>query len=225
MAELTIPETRLTLRAVYRYREAGQLLGIARARVQHWAERYTYATTYGAKRSGPILQTSRTPGVLSFLELQELFFVKQFVAHGVPLSEIRRASKRLAQKLGPYPFARRPLVVNENHLIEEFSSEVFARADIGQLVAQFASEFEAHVQFRDGLTSEYMLPDYGSRICLDAQVRAGEPILRASQVPTRVIFDLWRTEHEVDSKAEYFELPREEVITAVRFELDRPVLA
>ncbi len=98
---------------VYSYQEAGRILKVSPQRVARWADGYSYPLRSGWGESAPVLQSeAHTKGVLSFPELIELFFVREFVALGVSLQHIRKTAEALAKEYGPFPFTRLPIIVN-----------------------------------------------------------------------------------------------------------------
>lgn len=206
---------------VYNYTEAARLVGVTVQRLARWADGYTYTLKSGEyAASAPILQTARKKykGVLSFRELIELFFVREYSALRVALPEIRRTAEHLAQVLGPYPFVRANLIVSGRELLIKTAHDLLERPAVGQLVADFGEAFQHRVAFRDDMVAQYRPPGYGEKILLDKQIRGGEPIVSEYGVPTRAIYALWEREQMLEPLAEYYELDLRDVSVAVRYE-------
>ncbi len=141
MADVAIVRPGL-MYGVYSYQEAGRILKVSAQRVARWADGYSYPLRSGWGESTPVLQSdAHTKGVLSFPELMELFFVREFVALGVSLQHIRKTAEALAQEHSPFPFTRLSIIVNGRELLIRETDEILRRPDIGQIVFSFAKEF------------------------------------------------------------------------------------
>lgn len=203
---------------VYSYLEAARLLGVARQRVSRWADGYTFQRKYDLGVSKPVLQTKRDFGVLSFPELWELMFVKQYVSLEVPLPLIRETAEALAKEVGEYPFSTSKLLVDGRQLLVETAQGVLKRADIGQLVADYVRTTARHVEIRREHVGRYDIPEFGKLVYLDRDRRGGEPVVSERAIPTRMVFNLWEKEKQVGSVAEYYDLPPQQVSAAIRYE-------
>ncbi|RYG44328.1 hypothetical protein EON79_15120, partial [bacterium] len=102
---------------VYSYGEAAAVVGVSRERLRRWADGYTDKRKHDLGVKEAVLQSERRKGVLNFYELIELFFVREYVNLAVPLEQVRQTAKRLAERIGPYPFASAELVVAGRELL------------------------------------------------------------------------------------------------------------
>ncbi|GBC92131.1 hypothetical protein HRbin15_00595 [bacterium HR15] len=204
---------------VYSYSEAARLLGIAPRRVARWADGYLFPLKHGRGYSAPVLQSyTHQRGVLSFPELIELMFVREFVALGVSLPHVRATAEALAQEVGDYPFTRRRVLVGGRELLVRETEHILRRPDIGQLVADFAETLATQIEIEDDHVRRYYPPQYARQIYLDRAIRGGEPVVSEHAIPTRIIYALWEQEHDLERVAEYFDLPIESISAAVRYE-------
>lgn len=203
---------------VYSYLEAARLLGVSSGRVKRWADGYTFARKNDVGVSPPILQTDRTTGVLSFPELWELMFVKEYAALGVSIPRIRETAQALSEVVGEYPFSSGQVMVSGRELLVESAAGVLQRPDVGQFVADFALSLAKHIEIRGDRVSRYNPPEFEGLIYLDRERRGGEPVVSDRAIATRVIHALWMKEQSVASVSEYFELSPELVSAAVRYE-------
>jgi len=194
------------------------LIGVSVQRVARWADGYEFRLKHGYGASGPILQTDRHKGVVSFDELFELFFVREYVGLKVPLAHIRSTAENLAEEFGPYPFSTAELIVNGRELIQRSAEKVLHRPDVGQIVAAFAAGFSKSVNFREANAAQYVPPGFEGKIYLDRDIRAGEAVVTAHAIPTRSIYALWENEQDLNPVAEYFDIPLPDVSVAVRYE-------
>lgn len=203
---------------VYSYPEAARLLNVTPRRVKRWADGYGFQLKYGFSHSRPVLQTRRHEGVLTFEELWELFFVREYVAFGVALPQVRMAAEALAEEFGPFPFSNAKLLVNGRDLLVEGAGRVLMRPDIGQLVADFALDMAKQVDIREDQVGRYHPEEFGRVIYLDREIRGGEAVVSEFAIPTRVIFALWEQEKDIAAVADYHEISPQVVSAAVRYE-------
>lgn len=204
---------------VYSYAEAARLLGVTRQRLARWADGYFYPRREGEGFSTPVLHArEHCRGVLTFPELIELFFVREFVALGVSLQRIRKTAEALAREVGEFPFSCKQVLVSGRELLVREADGLLKRPDIGQLVADFAEQLAQRIEFEGDLATRYYPLGYEQCIYLDRRIRGGEPVVSERAIPTRVIYALWRREKDLRSVAEYFEVPETIVSAAVRYE-------
>jgi uncharacterized protein (DUF433 family) len=204
---------------VYSYAEAARLLGVSRQRLARWADGYLYPRREGEGFSMPVLHArDHLRGVLTFPELIELFFVREFVALGVSLQHIRKTAEALAREVGEFPFSRKQVLVEGRTLLVREAAGLLKRPDIGQLAADFAEQFAQQIEFEGDLATRYYPPGYERRIYLDRRIRAGEPVVSERAIPTRVIYALWQREKDLQSVADYFEVSETGVSAAIRYE-------
>jgi|YNPMSStandDraft_1061717.scaffolds.fasta_scaffold46616_3 hypothetical protein len=213
---------------VYSYREAARLLNVSSQRVARWADGYLFRVKYGYRFSAPVLQSeAHCQGVLSFPELMELFFVREFAGLGVYLQHIRATAEALAQEVGAFPFTKKRLLVSGRELIVRTSESLLYRPDIGQLVADFAESLVHYVELDTEEVFRYYPPTFEREVFLDRQIRGGEPVVWAVEyaIPTRLIYDLWLKEQDPERVAEYFDIPPDKVSVAVRYESEWRLVA
>lgn len=216
MKEIVEPGLR---HGVYSYREAARLLGVASQRVARWADGYVFQLKYGQGRSKPILQTERNQGVLSFEELWELLFVKEYVSLNVSLQHIRATAEALAKEVGSFPFSTTELLVDSRHLFIKEAEGILRRPDIGQMVSDYAESMVPRIEWaQDGRVGRYYPPEFDRVVYLDKERRGGEPLVSDRAIPTRIVYSLWEKEHEIDAVADYYEISPEQVKAAIQYE-------
>jgi uncharacterized protein (DUF433 family) len=210
---------------VYSYREVARILRVSSRRVARWADGYTYVTRTGPRAAAPVLQSTRQRGLLTFDELMELFFVREYVALGVQLPHIRRTAEVLAQEFGPYPFTHARLIRSGRELLLRTAQDVLLRPDVGQIVADFAADLTGIIRFRDDHAARLYFPELGNVIYVDRDVRFGEPVATEHAVPTRAIHALWRKEQRIEPLEHYFGIAANQVTAAIRFETECRLVA
>jgi uncharacterized protein (DUF433 family) len=203
---------------VYSYGEAARLLNVTSQRVSRWADGYVFQLKYGQGKSRPVLQSDRHKGVISFEELIELFFVREYLALRVQLPHIRATAESLAERLGPFPFSRAELYVRGRELLVKTADGIFNRPDVGQLVADFAASLIRQVDMRDKLVARYLPDGFDRRVYLDKEIHAGEASVTSHAIPTRIIYSLWQQEGDLGAVADYHDITVEDVSVAVRYE-------
>jgi uncharacterized protein (DUF433 family) len=202
----------------YSYKEAARLLNVSAQRVARWADGYSFEVKYGVNSSGPILQTRRNKGAISFLEFFELLFVKEYVALSVPLPHIRSTAEALSRELGDYPFSKARLLVGGRQLLIHHSNDILQRPDIGQLIADFADALNKQVVIRGEDAARYNPEGFDGNIYLDKDIHGGEAVIEEFAIPTRSIFSLWQKERSIESVADYHEISTTSVSQAIRYE-------
>ncbi len=203
---------------VYSYPEAARLIGVTSQRIMRWADGYTFPLKGTQGASGPILQGSRYKGAISFAELIELFFVREYTALNVTLQHIRATSEALASEVGPLPFSKSRVLVSGRELIVKSAEGVFNRPDIGQLVADYAVDFAKHIEIRAESAARYTPDGFEGKIYLDKEIHSGEAVVSKFAIPTRMIYALWKQEQNIKAVAMYHDISTIDVSTAVRYE-------
>lgn len=206
-------------KGIYGVAEAARLLRRPAAQVRRWANGYTYARTYDRVKRPPVLQTGREEkGVLSFHELVELFFVREYTSAGVPLGHVRDTAVALANEYGPHPFAAKQLLTDGRRLIA-VSEYGLITPSTCQLIADFAHDFVREVEFEDDHVRLWRPKEGENHVTVDPERSLGEPILTEYGTPTRTIFQTFVKEQDFDVVADYYDLTPRLVKQAVEFEL------
>jgi uncharacterized protein (DUF433 family) len=204
----------------YTYKEAAAIIGVSPARVRRWADGYAYKRRYVVGQSLPILQTSRDTKVLNFYEMIELLFVREYVELNVTIPSIRATAERLAENFGPYPFANADLYVAGRELVTPLENGVSHRADIGQLVSDFAAKkvlVRTKFDQSNRIVYAYTMPDF-DRVTLNARIKMGEPTVSDHAIPTRSIYRLWIAEKAFEPVCDYFDIELGDIKAAIEFE-------
>lgn len=205
----------------YSYPVAATYLGVSAKVVATWSNGYTRKVRYSDDRKSyaPVLQTEHERGYVTFLELVELIYCREFRRHGVSLATIRAAAENLAREVGPYPFATRELVVHGRALVERLGEDLGLDAASRQVVFDLGTAIKPNVAYDATGRIGRMYVATGNAVLLDPRVRFGEPVLTSRPVPTRAIASLYRAEEgRIETVADYFGISEREVEAAVGFE-------
>jgi uncharacterized protein (DUF433 family) len=205
-------------RGIYGISEAARLLRRPRAQVARWANGYTYERTHDMGKIAPVLQTDRgDKRAITFHELIELFFVREYTNVGIRLGHIRDTATAMAAEYGPFPFATKKLLTDGRRLVAVSEKGLISPATC-QLIADFAHEFVHEVTFEDDFVRLWM-PKEGDRAVVVDPTRAfGEPILAVTGTPTRAIYRAYLREQDFGRVAAWYDISDLLVKVAVEFE-------
>lgn len=206
-------------RGIYGIAEAARLLRRPAAQVRRWANGYTYPRKYDIANRPPVLQTDRhDKSALTFQEMVELFFVREFTSSGISLPHIRQTAEALVKEFGEHPFASKQLLTDGRRLVAMSEHGFIAPASC-QLLADFAGELVREFEFEDDFVRLWH-PKEGHRVVVVDPSRAmGEPIIDSTGTPTRTIFRTFQKEQDFDRVADYYDLTAQQVKHAIEFEL------
>jgi uncharacterized protein (DUF433 family) len=215
---------------LYSIPDAARIIGLKPAILRRWVSEYTYTSHGVTYRHRPVVSPRRsgTKGVLTFLELIELLFVKQFRAEGVPMQVIRKAAQAAARKFDtPYPFAVRRFDTDGRSIFETLKAQPDGEAIVEDLArGQYVFDLVVRPFFRKldysdaGIALKFWPLDREGRVVLDPEREFGAPIDEETGVPTRALFDAVRAGGGQSSEtvAAWFEVPLPAVEAAVRYE-------
>jgi uncharacterized protein (DUF433 family) len=226
---------------IYSRAEVARLLRLSPSRVSSWVRGYRYA--WGPKerrRHGqqPAVVKTDIPTIdgslsISFLELVELFVVKQFRDKGIPLQTVRVAWNHAAQAFQTsHPFADRRVFTDGGAIFMALRDdelwpdllEVSSRREPFQIVAGpiLRQSFD-EIEFDDRteLARRWWPGGRGVPVVLDPAIAFGAPVIPGTRVPTAIIARYAET-RAIDVVADAFELPSDQVSAAVEFERRLP---
>jgi uncharacterized protein (DUF433 family) len=206
---------------IYSYASAARLLAVSTARVRRWAEGYTYLIGDGERSSAPILQRQLyQPGILTFKDLIELYFVKAFVDEKVPLPKIRYLAIKLSQEFDtPYPFAHERLKADGARLLLKESKTSFIEPVTGQKVfKEIVEPFLKNIEFKKHEASRWFPRGKAAGILVDPQYAFGAPVIAEHYIRTDVLFNSFKVEQNVKSVADWYGVSEKSVEAAVSYE-------
>jgi len=204
---------------MYGVAEAARLLRRPVRQVCRWANGYTYKRTYDQGSKPPILQTDRADKqVLTFRELIELTFVREFETAGVPIGNIRDTADALEKTYGPYPLASANLICDGRQLLRVSDHGLITPATC-QLVADFAADFVKEIHFENDFARTWTPVEGHGSVIIDPARQFGEPILIGHGTPTRTIYRTYIKEQDLQKVADWYELACTDVKNAVEFEM------
>jgi len=206
---------------IYSLAEAARLLSVTPRRLRGWAEGYRHRRGDEIRTSAPVLdRDSSGPGLLTFRELIELFFVREFIDAGVKLPKIRAAHERLrAEWETPYPFAFGKLFTDGKELLIAAGDDYHEVAS-QQSVFSFAERFFKDVDFDEAQLARCWWPlGHGRLIVLDPTRAFGAPIEVRHGIRTEILYNAFAAENgDAKAVADWYETDEQAVLDAVAFE-------
>jgi uncharacterized protein (DUF433 family) len=211
--------------------EVDQLLGLSAGTARRWIDGY--------RRSGreypPVVRLAPTgEDVVTWGEFVEARFLAGYRRDGALMANMRRAVERLRDELDteyPLAHAHTLLDVDGRELVRRIQVEtgmgaayliVVVRNNQAVLTPESggfveSADFDAEDRFVQRLSPA---PDL-RLVVFDPTRRSGDPVIRDRGVPTAIVAEQLRAGDTIDEIVEAYELTREQVEAAVRYELVR----
>jgi uncharacterized protein (DUF433 family) len=214
-------------RPLYSMPQVDRLLALPSGTAKRWIDGYQRR----GRLYDPVIRLEHTGDeIVTWGEFVEARFLAEYRTKGVPLVRMRPAILELRKVFGQYPLAHaHPLIegkelvlrVQESVRLEKALVVVVVRS--GQLtLSDPANHFVRSVEY--GTTDDPIVqrihPLRGNdAVVVDPLRQFGEPVVRS--VPTTVIAELFDAGDSVESIAELYELERDDVEAALRYERER----
>lgn len=204
--------TQLLGRGIYDLVEAARMLQRDPYTIARW--------TQGAESLHPVSQPS-----LCFLDVISLHVISRLRQENVPLKEIRRGGRYLANKLNtPYPFAHQQLATAGaaffGTLPENDESGLENWYDLGKWgQGSFQETIQDVLQpiaFGSDQLARVWRPAEG--VLVNPLVQAGAPCIEGTRVPTRLIADLISRGESATAIANDLDLEISQVKAAIAYE-------
>jgi uncharacterized protein (DUF433 family) len=164
-------------------------------------------------------------GVLTFLELMELHFVRMFRESGVSLQTIRQAARTAAHQFQrPYPFTLHRFDTDGRDIFATLRQSEKRRKLIedlkhGQYVFEnIVRPFFKKLEYRQDDAIRFWPLSRTGRVVLDPQRHFGKPIDDPTGVPTEALFLAVKAGEDPPTVATWFNVPHAAVAAAVEFE-------
>jgi uncharacterized protein (DUF433 family) len=219
---------------------ASRIVGLSQGRVRRWLRGYKFKyTPTGAKspkqkKQSPVIQRGETTGLqyASFLDLIEMFFVKQFIDDphlNLSLQKMRMALNEAKNHLGGHHhFAQRRFWTSGSEIYlllekqQEQDKNMVQLLSGGQRVFKDVIMKAAHHIDLDK-TTEFVdrLYPLGNRepVVIDPRISFGAPTISGRRIETANIYDLFLGEgRNINRVCSWMDLTEHEVQAAVRYE-------
>lgn len=212
-------------REVYEVGEAARLLGLHVRTLRNWLEGYSAR----GKSYPPVLRKAATGSdLLTWGEFVEAGYLAEYRrAQKVPLPRIRDYIEAWRARLGvPYPLAhQQPYVGPDHDLMDSAETEggdtIMYRFRDGQLtMTPWAREFFHKIDFEHQIAQRIWPDGKDQRVVIDPQRAFGAPTVDG--VRTEVLYEMFVAGDLLADIAADYDLDREAVEAAIRFESPRP---
>lgn len=231
LEEDILSDLQIAGRGIYSFGRAAEIVGVSPQSLRQWTLGRRAPSGSASARPLVRLDILELEGehVLSFLNLVEVKLLSEFRRLNLPLQYIRQVVDVLEQSYDmTHPLACRRLQTDGRSIFAEIDeSGQFACVEI-------AGRRPNHVVFDEVIRPLFKVIDFvGSQelarrwyplgrdggVVVDPAIAFGEPVLQASGVPTRALArQVSVAGDSVDAVAQWFELPKDAVETAMTFE-------
>lgn len=207
---------------VYGVPEAARIIGASAPAVSRWAFGYSRHGQSYDPVIDTFLPTLDGRAAISFLELVELFTIKEFRRARVPWILIRKTFEYLAQQLETdYPFARDRWFADPAGIYHDIdgSSNLVEVSGDGQMAMKDALlPYLRQLDFDDGFARRWYPRGKHVPVVLDPEMAFGAPVVAGTGIETAVIADLHREGETAESIAWWYEIDHHSVDAAILFE-------
>lgn len=214
-------------RPLYGMAQVDRLLALRPGTARRWIDGYERR---GKSYPPVIREQSSGNEIVTWGEFVETRLLAEYRDKGVPLLRMRPAIAALRTEIGDYPLAHARPFVRDRELVRQVQESVGLESPLllvvvksGQLLlTEPAEHFRQSVEFSEGEDAivKRVHPLRGNTaVIVDPLRQFGEPVVRS--VPTAVIAEQFDTGDSVDSIAELYELSRDDVEAALRYERER----
>ena len=217
-------------KGIYTLPSASKIIKIDSQKMRRWVNGYTRQRNAEARYSEPLIKPEFEHGpdnaVLSFLDLMELLFIKNFVQHGISIQKIRKAAASAADLLDTsHPFAVRKMYTDGKGIFARYAEEnrdsllldlICRQFQFDEVIAPLLYE-SIDFDVSDCARKWWPLGKDGN-VVLDPQRNFGRPILDRHNVRTELIYELYKANRSVDEISDWYELDKGETEAAIGFE-------
>ena len=218
-------------KGIYSLTDASRYTHIPAGQLRRWAFGYERTLAKGIRRYPPVFEVSYEPldheRVISFGDLIEARFVREFREAGVSLQTIRIAVQRAQELLeSSHPFSTRKFKTDGKTIMAEIITAPDAPCELLDLknnqmaLNRILSPYLFKgIEFTDGdVACRWWPHGEGNAVVLDPRRSFGQSILNESGVPTNTLFLSFKANGSAKAVAEIFELPLRDVEKAIEYE-------
>ncbi len=221
---------RLIGQGIYTIPDVARFTGLSYARARNWIKGYHYRYHGERRETSPIITSNFDPidnsYAISFLDLIEIRFVKEFLRFGISLRTIRAASVRAQELLErAHPFSTNVFRTDGRTILADIAEEEQDK-NLMDLIKQ---QYEIYSIFDPFLyeSIDFSEQDYALRwyphkdnrtIVIDPSRCLGQPIIDPEGVPTAALWNSYQVEQDFQRVASWFEVREEAIRDAILFE-------
>lgn len=221
---------RLIGKGIYTIPDVARYTGLSYARARNWIKGYNYQYHGEMRETHPIVTSNFDPidnsYAISFLDLIEIRFIKEFLKFGISLRTIKAASIRAQELLRrSHPFSTNVFRTDGRTILADIAEEeqdkklmdlIKQQYEIYNIFGQFLYK---SIDFSENDYAIRWYPHKGNRtIVIDPSRCLGQPIIDREGVPTAALWNSYRVEQDFQRVARWFEVREEAIRDAVIFE-------
>ncbi|WP_197051947.1 DUF433 domain-containing protein [Sphingomonas sp. 35-24ZXX] len=217
------------LAGFYSIGDATRLLGVS-----HAAKLRGWINGWPNSKSGPIVERDfKQTATVSFLDLMELRFIEYFRSQGVSMPTLRKAADLARQEWSvQHPFALSDVkyLTDRRKVMAQASKAVGDKPTWELVTGQYLIWDAIEASIAKGVVFDPAThlalrwkprPGDHPDIVLDPARAFGKPLVDSAGIPTDALFRQWKAEDgSFEKVARWFNVSREQVENAVRFELE-----
>jgi len=208
---------------VYTLPDAARLLGVPLSRLRSWVR----GTARGDSRHLPVgpfaSRSEKRDRHVDFFTLIELYTVAHLRDAGLSMRTLRHCREELATRFStPYPFALKGLLTDGRRLLKELGEDALLELGTGgQSAMQSVLEpFCQRIDFdaASQLAARFFPLGRDVPVVVSPTHAFGRPVIAGTNLATETIASLIRGGESIDDIAREYEIPRESIKEAWRFE-------
>ena len=219
----------LTGIGLYTFSEAGRLISVNTGELRRWLSGYSRLSRGESRQISPLWRTELSEADLdglSFHDLLEVRFVKQFRLAGVSLQTIRIASAHARELFNsPYPFTCRRFQTDGKTIFAEAVRESGEAELLDLRKKQFAfnavirPSLYSGIEFDQDEKAVRWFPSKTKDIVLDPAIAFGKPVVSGISIRTDTLYQAYLAENKNKQRiARLYEVPIKAIEAAIRFE-------
>lgn len=207
---------------IYSLSDASFITGISSRSINRWVKGYKRQD----KEYDPLISIDYAPiedfYSISFLDLMELYFVKEFRKYNVPLKTIRIAYNKAREIIQfDHPFSTMKFKTDGKHILADIP-DIDDEAFLNLVKSQFSFKkvlepFLKSVDFEEDIIHRYWPLGKDRQIVLDPHRSFGKPIVNKEGVTAEVLFNAYKAEDSIERVVSWFEVSNESVKDAVEY--------
>lgn len=218
-----MPAMTLIAKGVYGVPLAARILAEEPRTVKRWAFGYTRRGTAQKPVIDTFLPTLDGTRALSFLELVELFTVREFRRVGCSWHRIRQTFEHNKEALGtPYPFAYRRWLADPAGIYyqDDDDSPLVEASGGGQVAMKHALDmYLQRLDFGlDNLAARWFPLGKHRPVVIDPEVAFGAPVVKGTGIETAVIRGMVEAGESIEAVAWWYDLEHQQVDAALEYE-------
>lgn len=210
---------------------ASKLSGLTTGRIKRWLRGYNfeYKISKGEilvhSKSDPIIprEPEKLPEYVSFLELIDLLFVKEFLNQNFSLQKIRIALSQLYKITGQNHFAQERFFTFQKRIYIDKEHKSFDLLSGCQgAISDFVEQLGGRIDFHSvsGFPLRWYPIGREKLIVIDPYISFGRPTIEGTGINTETIYNMYIGENEdIDKVGFWMKLDNTKVKAAVNFEI------